>query len=94
MCVSLEVQGPLPGALRWLCRFQNLAPGAKQAFTRMDCRMDVYQPASAAPEIAGWMRNEKRRKLFKIEALGKVDISQFLSGGSSGWDIIGWTAGG
>ena len=43
MCVSLEVQGPLPGASRWLCRFQKLAPGAKAQ--GMDCGMDVYQPA-------------------------------------------------
>ena len=77
MCVSLEVQGPLPGALRWLCRFQNLAPGAKQAFTRMDCRMDVYQPASAAPEIAGWMKNEKRRKLSKLRHWGKWTFHSF-----------------
>ena len=56
MCVSLEVQRPLPGALRWLCRFQNLAPGAKPS-QGMDCRMDIYQPA--AREITGWMRNRK-----------------------------------
>ena len=49
MCVSLEVQGPLPEAPRWLCRFQKVAPGAKLKSPRakaqgMDCGMDVYQP--------------------------------------------------
>ena len=49
MCVSLEVQGPLPGAQRWLCRFQKVAPGANLKVPGakaqgMDCGMDVYQP--------------------------------------------------
>ena len=59
MCVSLEVPGPVPGAMRWLCRFQKPLLGPSEG-EGMDCWMDVF-----GLERWGRMRCSKKKKRFQ-----------------------------